>query len=218
MNRSSDSQQPRRLAQSGLTAIVAVSCLVGASSAQAASRTPTRVSARQLQTFPVLARPPVKKLPRILVRQLTSGIGFLNRVAPNPKLARALTAPGTAEPHDFYLIPGRGWVCLFTKHGGGCVTDAQAAAGQGWLELVDPVGHDPRSPLPPVGTPVTSTIYGVRPPGITSVTATTSSGSVVTGALSPFMYAIQGVDLKALHFVGATFDVALPALPQPVNP
>jgi hypothetical protein len=220
MNRSTDSKRPWLGAKSGLAAIAVTAwCLVGAASADAVSRPPTRVSARQLQMFPVLARPPAKKLPRNLVRQLTSGVSFLGRVAPNPELARALTAPGTAEPHDWYLIPGRGWLCLFTKTGvGGCVTDAQAAAGQSWLQLVPPVGHDPRSPLPPVGTPVTSTIYGVRPPGITSVTATTSSGSVVTGALSPFMYSIQGTDLQTLHFVGATFDVPLPALPQPAAP
>jgi hypothetical protein len=206
------------MSKPGLAAIVTAWCLVGVASAGAVSRPPTRVSARQLQIFPVLGRPPVKELPRRLVRQLTSSVGLLGTVAPNPKLARALTAPGTSQPHDFYLIPGRGWLCLFTKSGGGCVTDAQAAAGQAWLQLVPPVGHDPRSPLPPVGTPVSSTIYGVRPPGITSVTATTSSGSVVAGALSPFMYSIEGADLQALHFVGATFDVPLPALPQPAAP
>jgi hypothetical protein len=220
MTRSIDRKPPAPTSKAGLAAIVAVSCLaVGAASAGAVTRPPARVSARQLQTFPVLARPPAKKLPRNLVRQLTSGAGLFERAAPNPELARALTAPGSAQPHDWYLIPGRRWLCLFTKTGvGGCVTDAEASAGQSWLQLIKPVGHDPRSPLPPVGTPVTSTIYGVRPPGITSVTATTSSGSVVAGALSPFMYSIQGVGLQTLHFAGPTLDVPLPALPQPPAP
>lgn len=204
------------MSKSGLAAIVTVCCLVGAASADAASRPPTRVSAQQLRTFPVLARPPAKNLPRVLVRVLTSGPGFIERAAPNPKLARPLTAPGIAQPHDWYLIPGRGAVCLFTKAGNGtCTTDAHAAEGQTWLQLIKPVGHDPSNPLPPAGTPVSSTIYGVRPPGITSVTATTSSGAGVTGALSPFMYSIQGVGLQTLHFAGPTFDVPLPPLPQP---
>jgi hypothetical protein len=204
------------MSKSGLAAIVTAWCLVGVASAGAVSRPPTRVSAQQLETFPVLARPPAKKLPPKLVRQLTTAVGVVGRAAPNPKLARALTAPGAVQPHDWYLIPGRGWLCLFAKAGvGTCATDAQAAAGQGWLQLVKPVGHDPGNPLPPAGTPVTSTIYGLRPPGIASITATTSSGSAVAGVLSPFMYRIDGVGLQTLHFAGPTFDVALPALPQP---
>jgi hypothetical protein len=56
------------------------------------------------------------------------------------------------------------------------------------------------SPLPPPGAPIKSTIIGVAPDGVTSVSAITTDGRKVTGAVEGGMFKIAGTDLGTLSF------------------
>jgi hypothetical protein len=202
---------------------VAVVCVAavahfGIAAAVAAPRAghplPPHVPARQAAAFPVLRGPVAKDIPPFIAKSVARRPGIMRKITPYPTLARHITAPGAAQPHDWYLIPGRGGMCLYSKAGGTCVFDFEALAGRLVLQLIKPVGHDPRTPFPPAGTPITSKIFGVLPAGITAITATTAAGATLTGSVSADMYTIAGPDIRALHLIGPSFEVPVGAPPQ----
>jgi hypothetical protein len=172
------------------------------------------VPAKQAALFPALRGPVAKDVPPFIAKSLAHRPGITRKITAYPTLARRITAPGTAQPRDWYLIPGSGGMCLYSKVGGGCVFDFEALAGKLLIQLIKPVGHDPRTPFPPAGTPITSRIIGVLPAGVTAITATTATGATVTGSVSTDMYAIAGPDIRALHLTGPSFDVPVAAPPQ----
>jgi hypothetical protein len=211
---------PKIFSVSVCVAVVCVAAVahVGVAAAAAAPRAgnslPPHVPAKQAAVFPVLRGPVAKDIPPFIAKSVARRPGIMRNVTPYPTLARRITAPGTAQPHYWYLIPGRGGMCLYFKAGGGCVFDAEALAGKLLLQLIKPVGHDPRTPFPPAGTPITSKIVGVLPAGITAITATTATGATLTGSVSTDMYTIAGPDIRALHLTGPSFDVPVAGPPQ----
>jgi hypothetical protein len=176
--------------------------MVLAAGAYAKARPPERVSSFQRGTFAVMGQPAVRSVPSNL-RSLARTQGFGARFGINPALARVAGAPDR-QADRWYVVPSATGLCLITGLGGTCQTDAAAARGKLWVQLIPPYGHDPASPLPPAGVSIESRVVGVVPLGTTGVTATTKSGETVTGVIAGGLFAVSGSNLAALQFVRAS--------------
>jgi hypothetical protein len=156
-------------------------------------------------TFAVLAKAAVKPVPKFVQRLAKTRFG--TRYGVNPALARLAVAPDSDAAHPWYVVPGATGLCLIAKTGYTCQTDAGAAAGKLWLQLIPPYGNDPSSPLPPPEVGIQSRVVGVTPRGVTGITAATKSGAVVTGLVAGGMYAISGLDMTTLQLVRSPLGV-----------
>jgi hypothetical protein len=178
---------------------------VGSDTANAGPSAPskiTTVSAEQTSAFSALGRPATTDLPPA-VRIWASSESTKN-YALNADLARAVAPPEGATDEAWYLIPGNGVVCLLVGSAATCQTTEKAASSGLVMQFIPPNVNSVRSPLPPPGEQVNSTILGVAPAGVTTIEALTAAGGgpartpTVDGA-----YRLTGSDIQQLSLKSA---------------
>jgi hypothetical protein len=174
-----------------------------------APKPPTTISAERAALIPALREPASASVPH-LASVIADYPEIRARYALNPALTRSLPVPGSISSSRWYVVPGRGALCLL--HGAfTCQSDAGVRAGRLWLEAVKPVGL---APVPPPGSPVPSTIVGVAPEGIVGVSAVTLSGDTPSGSVAHGLFAIRGTDITGLQLLrGPALSVVIPAVP-----
>jgi hypothetical protein len=90
-----------------------------------------------------------------------------------------------------------------------CSPDNRAKVGGMWLQLVRPVGRDPRTPVPE-GHPLRSTVVGLVPAGVDGVTAVQRDGRRVKARLANGLYTVNTVDIRRLRLHRSELVVRVP--------
>lgn len=168
---------------------------------KAASRAPVAaLSAEQVAAIPAFRREATRAVPNV-ARQVAAQPNIQEKFGPNPDLARAVRPVGGGIA-PWTVIPGRDSACLTTgvHEGATCVSLEDAAAGLLYIQLITP--PDAKHAVPPPGDPVPSTIIGVAPDGISSVTATTLDGKTIAGEVRDGMYSVSGTDIAWVNLGG----------------
>jgi hypothetical protein len=200
--------------QGKITMLLAILLLVGAAflwstlvesgTANAGPAAPskiTTVSAEQSSAFSALRQPAVE-VPAA-IRDWASSESKKN-FALNTDLARAIVPPEGDTSKVWYLIPGNDVVCLWVDSAATCQTTERAVSSGLVLQFIPANANSVRSPLPPPGEQVNSTILGVAPAGVTTVEALTAAGGgPAKTPATDGAYQLKGTDIQQLRLTSA---------------
>jgi hypothetical protein len=121
----------------------------------------------------------------------------LQSVGGNVALARAVTPAGGESQSPWYLIPGTNGVCFFDGTAGECASDADARAGRLFMIKYEPSGDSPFPKVKP-GEAMPSTVIGIAPDGVDTVSARDADGTPVIAPVMNNTYSIAGRGLTEL--------------------
>jgi hypothetical protein len=150
--------------------------------------------------FPVLKRPPARKLPHYMQAAFTSP-RTLKDFGTDPRQTRAVYG---LKGGPWFVVPGKRGICVMISAGGTCApTERAVTYGVSFFRF------KPGSPR--------TTFLGIAPTGVTSVQVTLKSGATTTGPLGVFnTYRLEIAEPFAQ--VALTRDGADPTVIYPGTP